>query len=95
MLILSRKSRESIIVGDSDGLQRLLTITVLELNQGRVKLGFDVAPDVPVHRAEVWKRIHGGGALADLDRRGETTIKTTPQSGARSKLPLPEVRPGR
>jgi carbon storage regulator len=87
MLILSRKIRESIVVGDSDGLQRLLTITVLELNQGRVKLGFDVAPEVPVHRAEVWERIHGGGTLSELDRRGETTIKTTLPSGAANKTP--------
>ena len=57
MLVLSRKSQESVVVGGSDGFERLLKVTVLEINGGKVRLGFDVAPDVPVHRSEVWERI--------------------------------------
>ena len=57
MLVLSRKSRESVVVGGTDGFHRLLKVTVLEIRGTHVKLGFEVDPDVPVHRAELWERI--------------------------------------
>jgi carbon storage regulator CsrA len=59
MLVLSRKSRESVVIGADDGLHRLLKVTVLEIGGGRVRLGFEVEATVPVHRAEVFERIHG------------------------------------
>ncbi len=59
MLVLSRKNRESVVVGGPDGLHRLLKVTVLDIRGGRVKLGFEVDADVPVHRWEVWQRIGG------------------------------------
>ncbi len=58
MLVLSRKSQESVVVGGSDGFERVLKVTVLEISGGKVNLGFDVDPNVPVHRSEVWERIH-------------------------------------
>lgn len=61
MLVLSRKKQESVVVGGSDRFERMLKVTVLEINGGRVRLGFDVAADVPVHRAEVWERICAEG----------------------------------
>lgn len=61
MLVLSRKSNESIVVGGADGI--LLKITVLEINRGRVRLGCEAAADIPVHRLEVWERIHARGKL--------------------------------
>jgi carbon storage regulator CsrA len=57
MLVFTRKSRESVVVGDVDDIERILKVTVLEIARGRVKLGFDVCEDVPVHRWEVWQRI--------------------------------------
>jgi carbon storage regulator CsrA len=63
MLVLSRKSQESVVVGGSDGFERLLKVTVLEIRGGRVSLGFEVDDDVPVHRWEVWERIHAAGRL--------------------------------
>ena len=60
MLVLSRKNNESVVVGGSDSFQRLFKVTVLEINGSRVRLGFDVDSDVPVHRQEVWDRIHAG-----------------------------------
>lgn len=61
MLVLSRKNRESVVIGGSDGLHRLLKVTVLGIRGANVKLGFEVDEAVPVHRAEVWERIHGNG----------------------------------
>jgi carbon storage regulator CsrA len=61
MLVLSRKSQESVVVGGSEGFKRMLKVTVLEISSGKVRLGFEVDPDVPVHRLEVWERIQGNG----------------------------------
>ena len=57
MLVLSRKSHETVVVGGADGLDRLLTITVLEIAPGKVKLGFAADESIPVHRGEIWERI--------------------------------------
>ena len=57
MLVLSRKNRESVVVGGGGGCQGLLKVTVLEVAGGKVKLGFEVDADIPVHRLEVWERI--------------------------------------
>ncbi len=59
MLVLTRKNRESVVVGGSDPFHRVLKVTVLEIQSGKVKLGFDLDADVPIHRLEVWERIHG------------------------------------
>jgi carbon storage regulator CsrA len=47
------------VVGGTDGFQRMLKVTVLEIQSGKVKLGFDVDGSVPIHRQEVWERIQG------------------------------------
>jgi len=60
MLVLSRKNNESVVVGGSDTFQRLFKVTVLEINGSRVRLGFEVDSDIPVHREEVWERIQTG-----------------------------------
>ena len=66
MLVLSRKNRESVVVGGSDGFDRLLKVTVLDIRGGQVRLGFEVDRDVPVHRSEVWERIHANGGPDSL-----------------------------
>jgi len=57
MLVLSRKSQEAVVVGGSEGFERMLKVTVLEINSGTVRLGFEIDKGVPVHRLEVWERI--------------------------------------
>ena len=59
MLVLSRKSGQSVVAGEPGDLQRLLKITVLAVKGASVKLGFEVDADVPVHRLEVWESING------------------------------------
>ena len=61
MLVLSRKPRESVVVGGDDRFHRLLKVTVLEIRGNSVKLGFDADPGVPVHRQEVWERMRPNG----------------------------------
>ena len=62
MLVLSRKSLEAVVIGGSGAFARMLKVTVLEINGGKVRLGFEVDKDVPVHRWEVWERIQANGA---------------------------------
>jgi carbon storage regulator len=63
MLVLTRRIQESVVVGGADRFQRILKVKVLEIKGEKVKLGFDVDADVPVHRLEVWERINGNGGL--------------------------------
>src|SRR5271165_4527011 len=52
-----KESSDRIVVGGSDGFEHILKVTVLEIGNGKVRLGFDVDAAVPVHRWEVWQRI--------------------------------------
>jgi carbon storage regulator CsrA len=61
MLVLTRKSQESVVVGGSNGFEHMLKVTVLDINRGNVRLGFEIDKAVPVHRWEVWERIHDNG----------------------------------
>jgi carbon storage regulator len=67
MLVLTRKSQESVMVGGSDVFEGILKVTVLEIAGGKVRLGFEAAANVPVHRWEVWERIRAS------DRPGSPT----------------------
>lgn len=51
MLMLSRTPRESIIIGDN------IEITVIEINNGQVKLGITAPRNIPVNRKEVYLQV--------------------------------------
>jgi carbon storage regulator CsrA len=70
MLVLSRKIQESVVVGGSDGFERVLKVTVVEISGGTVRLGFEIDKAVPVHRLEVWERIHTGEPESLKEGRG-------------------------
>jgi carbon storage regulator len=57
MLVLSRKCQEVVVVGGPVGFEPLLRVTVVEVNGGTVRLGFEAQMNVPIHRLEVWERI--------------------------------------
>lgn len=57
MLVLSRKPLEAVVIGGADAVERLLKVTVLKFKHLSVRLGFEVAADVPIHRWEIWERI--------------------------------------
>ena len=61
MLVLSRRSQESVVIGGSDCFHSILKVTVLGISGAKVKLGFEVDADVPVHRLEVWEQIKRNG----------------------------------
>ncbi len=51
MLILGRKTGEAITIADD------ITIRVLEIMPGQVKLGIEAPADITVHREEIYLRI--------------------------------------
>ena len=51
MLVLSRKKNERLII-DSN-----IVVTVLDLNNGIVRLGIEAPRDIAIHREEVYERI--------------------------------------
>lgn len=60
MLVLSRKSLESVVVLGSEGLEPTVKVTVLEINGRSVRLGFIAEGNVPIHRLEVWEKLRNG-----------------------------------
>lgn len=54
MLILSRRTDESIVIGDE------VTITILSVKGKQVRVGITAPPDVSVHREEIYQRIQAG-----------------------------------
>jgi carbon storage regulator len=65
MLVLSRKNNESVVVGGPGPFEQLLKVTVLEIKNDRVRLGFEADAAIPVHRWEVWERIRAGSLGED------------------------------
>ena len=51
MLVLSRKSNESIVINNE------ITIVVVEIRGDKVRLGVEAPKEVPVHRREVYDAI--------------------------------------
>lgn len=52
MLIFSRKLDESIIINNN------IKITIVSLEDNRVKIGIDAPREIPVHRTEVYNKIN-------------------------------------
>lgn len=52
MLILTRRVGESVMIGQE------ITVTVLEVKGNQVRLGIAAPKEVPVHREEVYERVH-------------------------------------
>ena len=52
MLVLTRRVGEVVFINDN------ITVEVLGIEQGKVRLGFRAPPDVTIHREEVRQRIH-------------------------------------
>ena len=51
MLILTRKVNETLMVGDD------VTVTVLGIKGGQIRIGINAPRDVSVHRQEVYEKI--------------------------------------
>jgi carbon storage regulator len=78
MLVLTRKNRESVVIGRPEDLEVMLEITILEIEGGRVRLGFEADTKMPIHRREVWDRICNGNGNGNSNGNG-----AAPQAGTR------------
>lgn len=55
MLVLSRRRNESIMVGDD------IEIVIVDVYNGRVRLGITAPKEVAVHRREIYEAIQKSG----------------------------------
>ena len=62
MLVLTRKTNQSIMIGDD------IEVTVLAVAKDKIRLGITAPREVPVFRKEVYLSIKGEGA--DVGTRG-------------------------
>ena len=83
MLVLTRKNRESVVIGRPDDQEVVMVITILSVEGGRVRLGFEADSTMPIHRREVWDRINGehataiGGFANDREPQSRGTMSRT------------------
>lgn len=56
MLILTRKSGETLCIGDD------ISVTIVAINGNQVRIAIDAPKSVAVHREEVYERIQAGQA---------------------------------
>lgn len=57
MLIVSSHVHQSVVVGELDGLESMLKVTVLEVRGTKVQLGFEVLPSEPSRPSEGVERL--------------------------------------
>lgn len=62
MLVLSRKRDEQVMIGED------IVITVVDIRGDKVRLGFEVPKEIPVHRAEVYRAIQQAGGSKHHDK---------------------------
>ena len=60
MLVLSRKAKQRIVIGEN------IELVVVAVDGNRVKLGINAPSDVPIHREEVHRRIRSDPRTGDL-----------------------------
>ena len=61
MLVLTRKTNQSIMIGDD------VEVTVLAVSRDKIRLGITAPRDIPVFRKEVYVSIQEEGANGDAE----------------------------
>jgi carbon storage regulator len=67
MLVLARKNKESVVIATPDNSHELVRVTVIDICEGRVKLGFEAERDVPIHREEIWERLRAENHASTIE----------------------------
>lgn len=79
MLILSRKEKESIVIDGN------IEITVVDIGEGRVRLGIKAPKDKEVHRKEVYLRIKEEVQMAAKGRSRMKDLEKLPVKAKKKK----------
>ena len=76
MLILTRRTNETLMIGDD------IKITVLNVKGNQVRIGIDAPNDIAVHREEIYERIQneqeGNKKVSKYKERYERAINKKP-----------------
>ncbi len=85
MLIVSRKTEESVVVGDFDGFEQVLKVTVLDVRGQKVRLGFEVVTDDAVcdSDSERPERLSGSGRNGKRTKAAAGDNRRTRSAGSR------------
>jgi carbon storage regulator len=70
MLVLTRRSNQSIMIGD------YIEVSVLSVMGDKVRLGIDAPADVPVFRTEIYLEIQNQEAEKEIARGGPEAGET-------------------
>jgi carbon storage regulator len=70
MLVLTRKSNESIMIGDE------IELTILSVSGDKVRVGIQAPRDIPVFRKEVWLEIQQEDVGAGTSARPRSTTRS-------------------
>ena len=69
MLVLTRKTGESIQIGDD------ITIKIVAVEGDQIKLGIDAPKNVDIHRSEIYQQIIEANQQASLNKDIKDSIK--------------------
>lgn len=76
MLVLTRRTNESIVIGDD------IVVTVLDVKGDQVRIGIRAPRSVPVHREEVYAAVRRANRSASTVQAGDTALIPPPPSGS-------------
>jgi carbon storage regulator len=92
MLVLTRKSNQSVMIGDD------IEVTVLSIIVEKVRIGIRAPREIPVFRKEIYLEIQQENAAARASAQAEVDdalkrLSTSPSSVTRSAIQLENTSP--